>query len=166
MKKHILGIAVFMLIVGATFSFLPNGWLRLIPISEMRADYETLKDNSQLNLNEISFDILSVKYDSETNQVTQNIRFRWNGKGNPPESVYVNSSFYTSEKSSVSDNRSSRVNLIFGSGMTADVLVMQNFEANSAGNYYTDIWLTKEITGKCKSKDKSVTKSSPILFVH
>jgi hypothetical protein len=166
MKKHILGVAVFGFIVGTTVCFLPNGWFRPISVSEMRADYETLENNSQLNLSDISFEILSVKYDSETNQITQDIRFRWTGKGNPPKSIYVNSAFYTSEKSSVGDNRSNRVNLIFGNGMVSDVLVMQYFKANADRNYYADIWLSKEAAGKHKTNNESVTKSSPILFVH
>ncbi len=162
MKKHILGIAIFSLIVISSFLLSYT----VIPKADLMSTVETNQDLSSLDLNDLTFDILSVKYDSETNQVTQDIRFRWNGKGNPPKFIYVNSAFYTSEKSSAGDNRTNRVNLIFGNGMTADVLFMQSFKANAARNYYADIWLGKEAKGDYKPKSNSGAKTSPILFVH
>jgi hypothetical protein len=166
MKKHILGIAVFVLIVGITFSFLPNGLFRTIPASELKAEYETLEDNSQLNLNDISFDILSEKYDSKTNKVSQELRFFWKGKGNPPKSITVNYAIYTSQVNFYRDFSTTEVNLIFDHNKRADVIVQNYFEANPNKNYYADVWISKTDINGTNVKSITITKTSPILFVH
>jgi hypothetical protein len=166
MKKQILGIAVFVLIVGITFSFFQNGWFRLIPVSEMRAEYETPEDNSQLDLNDITFDILNAKYDSETNRVTQELRFFWKGEGNPPKSITVNYAFFTSQTNLYRDFNSTQVNLIFNHNKNADVIVQNYFEADPTKNYYTDVWINNTNIVGTAVKSKITAKNSPILFVH
>ncbi len=166
MKKHILGIAVFVLIVGTTFSFFKNGLFNQIPLSEMRAEYETLEDNSKLDLNDITFDILNAKYDSETNRVTQDLRFFWKGKGNPPKSITVNYAFYTSQADLYRDFDSTQVNLIFNNNKNADVIVQNYLEADPKKNYYADVWISKTNVSGIDVNGITIAKSSPILFVH
>jgi hypothetical protein len=162
MKKHILGIAIFSLIV--TISFLLS--FKLIPKSDLMSTVETSEDLANVDLNDITFDILSAKYDSKTNQVTQDISFRWNGKGNPPKFIYVNSAIYSSPLSSYRDFNTVKVNLLFGKNNTANALVMSNLHANSAKNYYADVWVSKEAGQGNNGQSIGFTKSSPILFVH
>jgi hypothetical protein len=161
MKKHILGIAVFSLI--AVSSFLLS--FETIPSSELISTVETKEDLSEVNLNDLAFDILSVKYDSKTNQVTNDLRFYWKGKGNPPKFIYVNSGIYSPISSQV-DIKSVKVNLLFGKNNVADTLVKTYLKASSTTNYYTDIWVSKEEFKGNNWQIVGFTKTSSILFVH
>jgi hypothetical protein len=163
MKKHILGIVIFSFIVTTAFLLT----VRLIPKSDIMSTIATNEDISDVDLNDLTFDIVSAKYDSEKNQVTQELRFVWKGKGNPPKAIVVNSDFSSSSgQYRLGDNRNSKVQLLFSRVMVADVLLVYSFSADSDQNYYVETWLGRQLLGASKPKNETVIKSSAILFKH
>ena len=96
MKKHILGVALFSLIVASfaiVYAFfyspsIPPKEAVKPPVSQTEPRAEK-PYSCQLKRNQVSYEILSSQLDLDTNKLTSKVKLTWNGEGKAPDEVYM-----------------------------------------------------------------------------
>jgi hypothetical protein len=89
MKKHLYGLAVFSSIVAiAVFVY---GYLSVSPIPEIPAvrSEEERPYASERPLKNVAVRVLTAEYDVRTGILAANIELKWNGAGQPPDTLQL-----------------------------------------------------------------------------
>lgn len=170
MKKHILGIIVFLFVFLSNIYFVLN-----LTVTKESPSFNLIKagDNSKkclpefnhANFEGLTFEVLSVKYDGT--KITREIRFHWNGKGKMPKSVLVNSTVLSAQNSKPIAFDSSEVNLVMFGNKIGEIILMNYFDKNKLDmkeNYFSQVWIGSE---KSKNISQHIDKNiitSPIIF--
>ena len=97
MKKHILGVALFSLIVASfaiIYAFfytpsLPPKEAVKPPVSQT-VTREEKTYSCRFSRDQVSFEVLSSQFDLETKKITTKIKLSWNGEERAPKEVYTN----------------------------------------------------------------------------
>ncbi len=91
MRRHIIGFAIFSMIVGLTviaYSFLKPFVIPEVPKSvpvEDERPYSCWTDRRT-----VSARVLTAEYDERSRELVADVELKWNGRGRPPEQLYYN----------------------------------------------------------------------------
>lgn len=110
MKKHLLGFAIFSLIVSgfvtvwAVFGYLtqPIPVVPKVESDKLPVFKSENRKSCNMKREKISFIVESSNYFADSHVLISTLRFRWNGYGTPPEKLNITPKIFTADNKIIS----------------------------------------------------------------
>ncbi len=176
MKKHLLGFAIFSLIVSgfvtvwAVFGYLTQP-IPVVPKveSDRLPVFKSEKRKScNMRRDKISYEVGNSYFFAEENVVISNLKLRWNGYGAPPEEVFVMTKIFSGDQQNEIYESGTYYKNVFENGNEVNLTVRTNpplgIKPDLKNNFYADYSISTGFGDESSYKYKE--KPSQVVVVH